>query len=86
MNKLLILFLAMALLGALFLVLGKPTAESLPNPNDIKEPSQVCAQVMTSARNPATGQIKVYPTPCDVPDGWEVVINEVPGLNDYQPQ
>lgn len=32
----------------------------------------VCAQVITFARNPATGQCEAFPTPCDVPDGWEL--------------
>lgn len=47
---------------------GKPGNETL------------CAQVVTSARNPSTGDIKVFPTPCDVPKGWEVIQNDTPGL------
>ena len=39
-----------------------------------------CAQVVTSARNPATGDIKIFPTPCDVPKDWEVIQNDTPGL------
>ncbi len=35
--------------------------------------SQICAQIITSARNPKTGDCTVFPTPCDVPDGWEQV-------------
>jgi|GEM_PF-3879909 len=33
--------------------------------------SDVCAQVITPARNPETREIEEFPTPCDVPDGWE---------------
>lgn len=33
---------------------------------------EVCAQVITFARNPQTGQCEAFPTPCDVPDGWEL--------------
>ncbi len=33
-----------------------------------------------SARDPETGTIKVFPHPCDVPEGWEVIQNDVPGL------
>lgn len=30
----------------------------------------VCAQVVTSAKNPQTGSCVQFPTPCDVPSGW----------------
>lgn len=32
---------------------------------------QVCIQVVTSARNPETGEIREFPTPCDVPPSWQ---------------
>lgn len=35
--------------------------------------SQVCAQVITPARNPKIGECKEFGTPCDVPAGWEKV-------------
>ena len=41
---------------------------------------EICAQVITPARNPETGDIKEFPTPCDVPKGWEVIQNDIPGL------
>lgn len=34
---------------------------------------QVCAQVITPAKNSATNECKEFPTPCDVPTGWEKV-------------
>lgn len=30
----------------------------------------VCIQVITPARNPQTGEVIDFPTPCDVPEGW----------------
>lgn len=30
-----------------------------------------CIQVITPARNPETGEERDFPTPCDVPQGWE---------------
>jgi hypothetical protein len=32
-----------------------------------------CIQVITSARNPQTGETRDFPTPCDVPEGWQIV-------------
>ncbi len=40
----------------------------------------VCVQVITPARNPQTGIIQEFPTPCDVPEGWEVIQNDIPTL------
>lgn len=30
-----------------------------------------CAQVITYGRNPDTGEWETFPTPCEVPEGWE---------------
>ena len=38
------------------------------------EDRKICAQVMTEARNPKTGEAKAFPSPCDVPAGWEVLL------------
>ena len=38
----------------------------------ITEPA-VCIQVITPSRNTLTGEIKEFPTPCDVPQGWEII-------------
>ncbi len=32
----------------------------------------VCIQVITPAQNQTTGEIKDFPTPCDVPEGWVI--------------
>ncbi|OGN12869.1 MAG: hypothetical protein A3C71_01055 [Candidatus Yanofskybacteria bacterium RIFCSPHIGHO2_02_FULL_43_15c] len=34
---------------------------------------QPCIQVITPARNPETGEIRDFPTPCDVPLSWEKI-------------
>jgi hypothetical protein len=34
-------------------------------------PPVACIQVLAPARNPLTGECRVFPTPCDIPDGWE---------------
>jgi len=36
------------------------------------EKKPACPQVITPATSP-TGECKEFPTPCDVPDGWEIV-------------
>lgn len=35
--------------------------------------SELCIQVVQKARNPQTGEVKDFPTPCDVPEGWEKI-------------
>ena len=32
---------------------------------------EFCTQVISKARNPQSGEIREFPTPCDVPQGWE---------------
>jgi len=38
-----------------------------------RKDDQICAQVITPAQNSETGEIREFPTPCDVPDGWEAL-------------
>lgn len=38
-----------------------------------EEGGKICIQVITPARNPLTGEVRDFPTPCDVPPGWEAV-------------
>lgn len=33
----------------------------------------MCAQVITPAKNPETQEIRDFPTPCDVPEGWKII-------------
>lgn len=41
--------------------------------NEGTEGSGFCIQVITPAKNLTTGECVEYPTPCDVPSGWEKV-------------
>lgn len=36
--------------------------------SQLRQPA--CVQVITRARHPETGEVRTFPTPCDVPDGW----------------
>jgi hypothetical protein len=36
-------------------------------------PALACAQVIAPARNPLTNECLQFPTPCDVPEGWQPV-------------
>lgn len=56
---------------------SEPETPQLPETNE----PEICIQVITPARNPETGEIREFPTPCDVPDGWEVIENDIPTLD-----
>jgi hypothetical protein len=34
---------------------------------------KICIQVITKAKNNITGEVKDFPTPCDVPTGWTII-------------
>lgn len=62
------------LIGAVLVVLAIFIGIDLLNGKSTSgnpDTDQPCAQVVTEARNPATGEVREFPTPCDVPDGWE---------------
>ena len=40
---------------------------------DEDKKGEFCIQVITPAKNLKTGECKEFPTPCDVPEGWEKV-------------
>lgn len=42
---------------------------------------EFCAKVITPARNPDTGDIQEFPTTCSVPQGWELIENDIPELD-----
>ncbi|KKS82270.1 MAG: hypothetical protein UV58_C0011G0024 [Candidatus Wolfebacteria bacterium GW2011_GWC1_43_10] len=53
---------------------GRHFVEKVENPPfPPKDSGQMCIQVITPAKNPQTGEIVEFPTPCDVPEGWEKV-------------
>lgn len=47
--------------------------------------NRICAQVITPARDPQSGMCKVFPTPCDVPQGWARV-EKCEGMDVSQPR
>lgn len=55
---------------------GKPPSP-LTSPTISKPPGsdegRFCIQVITPAKNPKTGECQEFPTPCDVPEGWDKV-------------
>ncbi len=38
-----------------------------------RDDNTMCAQVITPGRNPKTGEVKEFRTPCDVPEGWDTL-------------
>jgi len=36
---------------------------------------EMCAQIIARAKNPDTGEEREFPTPCDVPLGWQNITN-----------
>ena len=58
--------------------------ETVNKTEPVKKDQEICAQVITPARDPKTGDIREFPTPCDVPKTWEVIQNDIPGMGDLQ--
>ncbi|MCK5373060.1 MAG: hypothetical protein KAJ20_01880, partial [Candidatus Aenigmarchaeota archaeon] len=52
-----------------------PDEENVTNESAADDGSDelICAQVITPAENPETGECREFPTPCDVPEGWVTV-------------
>lgn|SRR3989338_3332301 len=71
--KISVFLIIAALLAVLALLLFKRGSV------DQDKSTQICAQVITPARNPQTGEIRDFATPCDVPAGWEKL---APGSRD----
>lgn len=46
------------------------TFRFIPSTSSGQIKPEICIQVITPARNPQTGEIRDFPTPCDVPEGW----------------
>ncbi len=81
-KNLVIAALGIALIALAFVYSTKDPGVSptpLPPAPHVEEP-RMCAQVITPARNPDTSEIREFPTPCDVPEGWEVIQNDIPDL------
>ncbi len=76
-----IVVLLAALAGVGYLVWNQKEVPLETQNLPVKNEPEVCIQVITPARNPETGEIREFPTPCDVPEGWELIENDVPGLD-----
>lgn len=62
------------------------TVFSSVEPDVPPEEDVACAQVITPARNDATGECAEFPTPCDVPEGWLQVEQCLPEEPAEQPE
>jgi hypothetical protein len=81
-KNVIIALLGAALIGVLFLRgTPEPAHEATPTaPTKPETTDRVCIQVVTPAVNPETGEIREFPTPCDVPETWERIQNDIPEL------
>jgi hypothetical protein len=65
---------------------GYPMMKSYPakcaGPDGVTfiQPLGACIQVIQPAKNPKTGEIRDFPTPCDVPEGWQAE-EDIPGAD-----
>lgn len=51
----------------------KTNSENSQKENQNQSEDKICIQVITPAKNPKTGEIEDFPTPCDVPEGWTII-------------
>lgn len=49
------------------------TRNETDNEKEDDDRNRVCIQVITPAKNPKTGECEEFPTPCDVPESWNIV-------------
>lgn len=75
-----IAILGLALIAGAYFYTYTETSVLPTTPVADKKGSEMCAQVITPALNPETGDITEFPTPCDVPEGWEIIQNDIPDL------
>jgi len=59
-----------------------PDEENVTNESAADDDSDelICADVITPAQNPETGECREFPTPCDVPEGW-VTVDSCPSVD-----
>lgn len=70
-------FIGSLIIMFLVVVSAHAQVETPPALPPVPDYGVVCIQVITPARNPQTGEVREFPTPCDVPAGWEVVRNNL---------
>lgn len=59
------------------LVLLNEAKKTEPSTDISQDQNQACIQVITPARYLVTGEVRDFPTPCDVPEGWIPIKAEV---------
>jgi len=82
-KNVIIAILGVALIGVLIVRTQTEKPVELieaPSSTTPQTTERVCIQVVTPAVNPATGEIREFPTPCDVPETWERIQNDIPEL------
>ena len=72
-TKIISLLGLLAILAIVFMVFDRARNTPAPVIDDSKGDDVVCIQVITPARNKKTGEVHEFPTPCDVPEGWEKI-------------
>jgi len=72
-GKIYLVLIILAVAGSLFLIGKTPDQAAVSPAPTITPTNDVCIQVVTKAYNPQTGEIKDFPTPCDVPLSWEKI-------------
>jgi len=63
------------IVGAALLIYWLPKPTVAPEYPLNQDEGTFCIQVITPAINPQTGETKEFPTPCEVPEGWEPILN-----------
>ena len=53
------------------LLIGLSSVAAAGAPNTQEPRNGICIQVIAYAKNLATGEVRQFPTPCDIPKGWE---------------
>ena len=75
-----LLLIGALLLGIIIGYFALPSPVAQAPQNGERSDDTFCIQVITPARNPDTGEIREFATPCDVPEQWEIIQNEVPHI------
>lgn len=50
-----------------------PTSKTPLPPAPKQNEAPLCTEVITRAKDPASGTVRDFPTPCDVPVGWRII-------------
>lgn len=96
--NIILLFLVLTIIGGLYTFTKQSTSSKETTPNDSKPnnaqetPTKtvtdldkpICIQVITYAQDPKINNCQEFPTPCDVPAGWEKCTPSKPPVEDLE--